>query len=57
MMESKTIEILGSQYRIIFTDIMQDNDNYGECDRYTKIIRINKDAFEGESKWTRKKRC
>ena len=28
---------------------MQDSDNYGECDRYTKIIRINKDAFEGEN--------
>lgn len=47
-MESKTIEILGSQYRIIFTDEMQDNDNYGECDRYSKTIRINKNAFEGE---------
>lgn len=47
-MESKTIEILGSQYWIIFTDIMQDNDNYGECDRYSKTIKINKNAFEGE---------
>lgn len=48
MMESKTIEILGSQYWIIFTDIMQDNDNYGECDRYSKTIKIYKNAFEGE---------
>lgn len=47
-MEIKTIEILGSQYWIIFTDIMQDNDNYGECDRYSKTIKINKNAFEGE---------
>ena len=44
------ISILGTGYEIIVDDEsqMQDKDNYGECDRYTKAIRINKDAFEGE---------
>ena len=27
---------------------MQDSDNYGECDRYTKTIKINKEYFASE---------
>lgn len=44
------VSILGTGYEIIVGDETQmfDKDNYGECDRYTKAIRINKDAFEGE---------
>lgn len=44
------ISILGTGYEIIIDDEsqMQDKDNYGECDRYTKAIRINKSAFEKE---------
>ena len=45
------INILGTGYEVIVDgeDQMQDKDNYGECDRYTKVIRINRDAFEGEN--------
>lgn len=45
-----TISILGTNYEIIFADESQmtDKDNYGECDRYAKAIRINKTIFEGE---------
>lgn len=45
------INILGTGYELIIDgkEQMQDEDNYGECDRYTKVIRINKDAFEGEN--------
>lgn len=45
------INILGTGYELIIDgkEQMQDEENYGECDRYTKAIRINKDAFEGEN--------
>lgn len=45
------VSILGTGYEIIVDDEtqMQDKDNYAECDRYTKVIRINKDAFVGEN--------
>lgn len=45
-----TIDVLGTSYDLTINekDKMQDADNYGECDRYAKTIRINKDAFEGE---------
>lgn len=45
------ISILGTGYELIIDgeEQMQDKDNYGECDRYTKVIRINRDAFEGEN--------
>lgn len=45
------ISILGTDYKIIECDEaqMQDKDNDGECDRYTKTIRINSDAFVGEN--------
>lgn len=45
-----TIDVLGTSYDLTINgkDKMQDADNYGECDRYSKTIRINKDAFEGE---------
>lgn len=45
------INILGTGYELIIDgeEQMQDKDNYGECDRYTKVIRINRDAFEGEN--------
>ena len=45
------ISILGTDYEIIECDEtqMQDKDNDGECDRYTKTIRINSDAFVGEN--------
>lgn len=45
------INILGTEYELIIDvkEQMQDEDNYGECDRYAKVIRINKDAFEGEN--------
>lgn len=45
------INILGTDYDLImaYEKQMQDKDNDGECDRYAKVIRINKDAFEGEN--------
>ena len=45
------ISILGTGYELIIDgeEQMQDKDNYGECDRYTKVIRINRDAFEGDN--------
>ena len=45
------INILGTEYELIIDgeEQMQDKDNYGECDRYTKDIRINRNAFEGEN--------
>lgn len=44
------VNILGTDYeiKIVGKEQMQDGDNYGECDRYTKEIRINRDAFEEE---------
>ena len=45
------INILGTEYivRLCEESQMQDKDNYGECDRYSKVIKINADAFEGEN--------
>lgn len=44
------IDILGTEYKVIIcgNKEMQDEDNYGECDRYMKTIKINRDAFEDE---------
>ena len=44
------VNVLGEDYNVLFcnADSMSDKDNYGECDRYTKTIKINKDIFNGE---------
>jgi len=40
-------DILGTAYDIVCcsSSAMEDADNIGECDRYTKVIRINQDYF------------
>lgn len=44
----KTISILGTEYKIGFCDSedMFDKYNAGECDRYARVIRINREQFE-----------
>lgn len=42
------INVLGTYYELFFVseNSMDDKDNLGECDRYTKDIRINQSYFE-----------
>jgi len=45
-----TLDVLGTQYilTMVSEPYMKDADNLGECDRYKKTIRINKDYFGQE---------
>ena len=41
------ISIFGEEWDILTVskDSMYDKDNYGECDRWVRVIRINKDLY------------
>lgn len=45
------INVLGTYYEIFFVseNSMEDRDNIGECDRYSKAIRINEDYFKQDN--------
>lgn len=44
------VDVLGADYniKVVKAKEMFDADNYGECDRYARVIKINKDAFKGD---------
>lgn len=44
------IDILGTEYDLLYCreNEMKDSDNCGECNRYTKTIKINKEYFASE---------
>ena len=44
------IDILGTEYDLLYCreNEMKNEDNCGECNRYTKTIKINKEYFESE---------
>lgn len=49
-----TIDVLGTLYHVYEckADEMQDKDNYGECDRYSKTILINITLLNAEDSVT-----
>ena len=53
------INIFGEEWDILTVskDSMDDEDNYGECDRWARVIRINKDLYSEDDTTDNTQEC